>query len=104
MIQIRCFPLLFFSPLPLQTYISVLRAAVFDFSGSFFHVFFFSHSVTWGSGWVFPCVVIVRFYAYLWSGFDIKVYSLFFFFVILALNHSKDLNGEPATVFLVSLR
>lgn len=64
--------------------------------------FFFSQSVTWGSGWVFPCVVIVRLYAYLWSGFDIKVYSLFFVVVILALNHSKDVNGEPATVFLVS--
>lgn len=38
-------------------YVSVFRAAVFDFSGcfgSFFSMFFGDF------GWVFPCVVIVR--------------------------------------------
>lgn len=54
MIQIRCFAL-FFSPL--KMYVAVVRAAVFDYFGWFFFVCLL-HG---GFGWVFPCVVIVRF-------------------------------------------
>lgn len=35
------------------------------------------------------------------SGLDL-ISKFTLFFVILALNHSKDVNGEPAAVFLVS--
>lgn len=78
----------------------MLRAAVFDFSGSFFHVFFF---LSWLRGALVGCFHVCVFMHI--CGLDlISKFTLFFFFVILALNHSKDLNGEPATVFLASLR